>query len=180
MVIAVFVQVLNRNFFLLVMPWLDEMAIYSMMFLVMLGTEMGLRDGTQISITGVVDRFKGRIKTAIQIVAKLIVVSFSCVMFAASLNIVMSQAKSGQTSPALGIPMWFPYVAFLAAFGIIVLVQGWALVLLCKAFIKNDSKLSDSIGETQDEVEMLMAEAESNAASKDTNQDMREEKGEDK
>ena len=33
-----------------------------MAYMVLLGTELGLRDGTQIAIKGVVDKLKGKVK----------------------------------------------------------------------------------------------------------------------
>ncbi len=46
MVICTFTQVLNRNFFKLSMPWLDEASTYSMIFMALIGTEVGLRDSS--------------------------------------------------------------------------------------------------------------------------------------
>lgn len=47
MVIAYFISVVNRNFIKASMPWTEEVAMYSMIYMALLGTEVGLRDGTQ-------------------------------------------------------------------------------------------------------------------------------------
>lgn len=156
MVAAFFFQVINRNFIQASMPWLEELAVYSMIYLVLLGTEAGLRDGSQVAVTAVVDRFSGRGKLLLQAIAKLIIVAFSVAMFWASLNIVLKQIDTGQTSAALGLPMWVPFGAFLLAFTIIVVVQGVALVILVKALIKGDESIAEGIGTKVDEVEALM------------------------
>ena len=44
MVGCVFFQVVNRNFLKLPMAWLDETATYSMIYMALIGTEVGLRD----------------------------------------------------------------------------------------------------------------------------------------
>ena len=50
MVLACFIQVVNRNVFRIPVSGFEEAAKYSMVYMVLLGTELGLRDGTQISI----------------------------------------------------------------------------------------------------------------------------------
>jgi len=54
MVIASFLQVVNRNITKLSISWFDEAATYCMIYMVLIGTEVGLRDGTQIAVTGAV------------------------------------------------------------------------------------------------------------------------------
>lgn len=132
MVGAFFLQVLNRNFIQVSMPWLEEIAIFSMVYLTLLGTEAGLRDGSQVALSGFVDRFSGWRKLGMQVLAKLVVIVFSTAMLYASINVVLQQVNSGQTSSALGVPMWFPFGAFLLAFAIIVPVQITALVVLIR------------------------------------------------
>lgn len=156
MVTAMFIQVVNRNIFKTSMPWTEEVAVYCMIYLVMLGTEAGLRDGTQISVTAVVDRLKGRTKLILQIIGKLIIVVFSAYMFAASIKLIGQQIKSGQTSAVLKLPMWVPMGAFLLAFGIIVIVQTYTLIVLCLAFAKNDPSLAKSVTEAPDELTTLL------------------------
>lgn len=156
MVVAFFTQVINRNFLGYSMPWLEELAVYSMIYMVLLGTEAGLRDGSQIAVTAVVDQLSGRAKIAMQLVAKLIVVVFSAAMLLASFNIVKQQIGSGQTSAALRVPMWLPYGAFLLAFAIIVVVQTTALGVLVIALMRGEESLAASVEARQDEIESLL------------------------
>lgn len=46
MVVAIFCQVVNRNIFKIPVSGFEEAAKYSMAYMVLLGTELGLRDGT--------------------------------------------------------------------------------------------------------------------------------------
>lgn len=146
MVGAFFLQVLNRNFFQVSMPWLEEIAVFSMIYLALLGTEAGLRDGSQVALTGFVDRFSGWRKLSLQVLAKVVVVIFSIAMLYASLNVVLQQISSGQTSSALGAPMWFPFGAFLLAFAIIVPVQIAALIALFRHRSSGDDEPAGSAG----------------------------------
>lgn len=140
MVLASFAQVVNRNLFKLPISWFEEVAVYSMIYMVMIGTEIGLRDGTQIAVTGAVDRLRGKGKKAVQILAKGILVVFSASICRSSLQILELQIQTGQTSPALHLPMWVPYGALVLSFGMITLVQGAAMVGMAFDLTKNRSQ----------------------------------------
>lgn len=138
MVFACFVQVLNRNIFKIPVSGFEEASKYCMIYMVLIGTELGLRDGTQISVTAVVDKFNGIGKKILQIVAKTILVSFSGVVFYHSIGLVQQQIKTGQKSPGLQIPMSIPYAALVISFAIITVVQGAILLQMIKNFNQVD------------------------------------------
>lgn len=136
MVLTSFAQVVNRNIFKLPIPWFEEAATYAMIYMVLIGTEIGLRDGTQISVTTLVDKLKGRTRLLVQLLAKLAVEVFSMAIFAQSIKMLGMQIRTGQTSPALHLPMSVPYAALTISFGIIVLVQGAEFVTMAAGFKK--------------------------------------------
>lgn len=124
MVFASFAQVVNRNFFKLPITWFDEASVYCMIYMVLIGTEAGLRDGTQIAVTGLVDKLEERYRKAANVCAKIIVVLFSFGVLLGSIQLLEIQIKTGQVSAALGIPMSVPYAAMVISFAMITLVQG--------------------------------------------------------
>ncbi|QTQ13810.1 TRAP transporter small permease [Treponema parvum] len=130
MVISSFAQVINRNIFKIPISGFEEAAKYSMVYMVLLGTEMGLRDGTQISVTIIVDMLKGKTKKIVMIISKLIVVLAAASLFYHSMGLVQKQIISGQVSPGLQIPMSIPYFSLALSFGIITLVQGITLIMM--------------------------------------------------
>lgn len=136
MVIAIFVQVLNRNFFKLGMGWIEELARYCMVTLVMFGTEVGLRTGGQISMEIVTSRLKGIAKTIGAFIVQIAITVFSIVVFYGSIPLVQSQLKSRQLSPGLKLPMAVPYSIVMLAFAVISLVQ---IVILIRMFVKSPS-----------------------------------------
>jgi TRAP-type C4-dicarboxylate transport system permease small subunit len=140
MVIACFIQVVNRNIFRIPVSGFEEAAKYSMVYMVLLGTELGLRDGTQISIQGVVDKLPLKAIKIIRVLARIIVIVFSAVMTKSGWAMVMKQAKIGQTSPGLGIPMYIPYFALVLGFGLITIVQSGYLIKQCLDFNKPEEK----------------------------------------
>lgn len=138
MVAAYFISVINRNFIKASMPWTEELALYSMTFMALLGTEVGLRDGTQVSVTAVVDKLNGTAKKAVSIIEQIVLVVFSFIMTHASIELVVRQMQVGQTTPVLKIPMAFMYSSLVLAFGIILLVQ--AAVLIDKIMTVNQKE----------------------------------------
>lgn len=136
MILAIFIQVVNRNIFKIPVSGFEEAAKYCMVYMVMLGTELGLRDGTQIAVTGVVDKFHGKGRKVLLIISKLIVIAFSAVMLSSGVGMVQKQLATGQTSPGLGVPMAVPYAALPIAFGLIVVIQIALLVRMILDFNK--------------------------------------------
>jgi len=67
MVAAYFVAVVNRNFIKASMPWTEEVAMYSMIYMALLGTEVGLRDGTQVAVTAIIEKLHRTTKKVISI-----------------------------------------------------------------------------------------------------------------
>ena len=50
------------------MPWTEEVAMYSMIYMALLGTEVGLRDGTQVAVTAVIEKLHGVTKKIVSII----------------------------------------------------------------------------------------------------------------
>lgn len=145
MVVAIFCQVVNRNIFKIPVSGFEEAAKYSMAYMVLLGTELGLRDGTQIAIKGVVDKLKGKVKKVIVIISQIIVVAFAAIMTKASFAMVLKQAAIGQTSPGLGIPMSVPYFSLVLGFGLIAVVQAGELVSMIVHFNKPEDEMKEEV-----------------------------------
>ena len=145
MVVAIFCQVVNRNIFKIPVSGFEEAAKYSMAYMVLLGTELGLRDGTQIAIKGVVDKLKGKVKKVIVIISQIIVVAFAAIMTKASFAMVLKQAAIGQTSPRLGIPMSVPYFSLVLGFGLIAVVQAGELVSMIVHFNKPEDEMKEEV-----------------------------------
>ncbi len=133
MTLAAFAQVVNRNFIGASISWFDELARYCMVYLTLLATEAGLRDGSQIAISAVTDRCPPVLRRVLQIVVKIIIIGFSIAIFYTSLDLVQMQMRSGQISAAMNLPMWVPYAALPLCFGVIAIVQVLALFALCAA-----------------------------------------------
>lgn len=135
MILSTFAQVINRNFIGLSISWFEELARYSMVYMALLATEIGLRDGSQISITLLTDITKGFLKKLLLITVKIVIILFSAVIFITSFQIQKVQIMANQTSAGLRIPMVIPYFALTFNFGIILITQSLQLIMII--FSKN-------------------------------------------
>lgn len=144
MVICSFAQVINRNFFKLPIPWLEEASIYCMIYMALIGTEVGLRDGTQIAVTAVLDKLHGAFKGIVIIFSKVVVLIFSSSVLISAIHLVSKQVQTGQTSSALHLPMSIPYAALVISFAMIVLVQIAFTVELVITLIREKGKESEA------------------------------------
>ncbi len=134
MIMASFAQTVNRNIFMLPISWFEELSRYMQILMVLLATEMGLRDGTQMSVTAVTDKLSGKIKKIVALAAKIIVTAFVCILFFKSLTILATQYNYKQVSPGLGLQMYIPYVALPLALGIASAVQVWSVYSMIANF----------------------------------------------
>lgn len=139
MVICSFAQVINRNIFKLPISWFDEASTYCMIYMALIGTELGLRDGTQIAVTALVDKLKGKAKQIVEILAKVVVLIFSSTILISAVKMVGKQIETGQTSAALGLSMAIPYGALVISFVMIVLVQAVTTFEMVVSILKGQS-----------------------------------------
>lgn len=147
MVIASFAQVLNRNIFKIPVSGFEEAARYAMVYMVLLGTELGLRDGTQISIKGVVNKMPLVPRHLIGILTQCIIIVFSGLMCNSGWKMVLKQTRIGQTSPGLGIPMGIPYFALVLGFGLITIIQFAMLIQMIRNFKVDELASAEKEGE---------------------------------
>lgn len=159
MTVSVFLQVCNRNITKIPVTGFEELSKYCMIYMVLLGTELGLRDGTQIAVTAIQDKLKGRARVLILIVSKVILIIFAAVMFYQSISLCQMQLRSGQTSPGLGVPMVVPYFALLLSFGIITIVQTIGTIPMFAALISGNTEKYEYVDHTEEEAESILEEA---------------------
>ena len=133
MCLAEFGQVANRNLFHAGISWFDELARYCMVYMTLLATEAGLRDGSQIAVTGFTDKCPATVKKALRLIVKAVIVAFSIMIVITSYQLVMKQLATGQVSAGLSLPMWIPYFILPVSFLAITIVQALAFVAILKA-----------------------------------------------
>ncbi len=117
MVAMVFLQVVNRN--ILHVPsidWTEELARYSMVWMALFGTQIGLRQGKQMSVEFFTSRYSERTIKYIDFFADFCCFGFALITFVYSFKVLSMQLRSGQTSAALDIPMVYMYASVSISF----------------------------------------------------------------
>ena len=104
-----------------------------MVYMALLGMEVGLRDGTQVSVTALTAKLQGKMAgKVIEIIARLVVIFFSFAMLRYGYALFAKQIQTGQTSPVMKIPMFALYFSLVLSFGITVITQ--SLIFIGRIF----------------------------------------------
>lgn len=117
MVSMVFLQVVNRNIFhVSSIDWTEEVARYSMIWMALFGTQIGLRHGKQMSVEFFTNYLPERYIKYIDFFADFCCFAFALVTCFYSYKVLVVQSRSGQTSAALDIPMVYMYASVSVSF----------------------------------------------------------------
>ncbi|WP_010139415.1 TRAP transporter small permease [Oceanicola sp. S124] len=118
---VLFAQVVMRYFLRSPFSWSEELARYILVWAAIVGVSLAVRESRHIRVDFLPLVFGPRSERLFSIISHLGVLAFSLVMISAGLPLIERLARIGQTSPALGIPMWTIYLAIPVGFGLTVL-----------------------------------------------------------
>jgi TRAP-type C4-dicarboxylate transport system permease small subunit len=110
--------------------WTEELAIFLLVWVALLGAAVALGRGSHLGIDYFVGRLPLRIRLATEVFVFFAVAVFSLlVMIVGGIDLVASNLELGQVSPALGVKMGYVYLAvpisgfFLTLYAVIGLVE---------------------------------------------------------
>ncbi|MCI8416681.1 MAG: TRAP transporter small permease [Lachnospiraceae bacterium] len=103
-------QVINRNILKIPISWTEELARFSMIWMALLGSEMGLRYGKQMSVEAVVEKFPLGLRRIVEVVGDLACALFAGVAGWYSVELIITTWQSRQVSTAMALPMWVVYL----------------------------------------------------------------------
>lgn len=92
---------------------LDELARYSLVWVVFLVTSVGARRGDLLGMDAVANALPGKLKAIAWIVRRLLFLTFLALMAWYALGLVQLMLKTGRDSANLHIPLWFVYAPIL-------------------------------------------------------------------
>lgn len=109
------------------LPWVEELARYSMIWLSWLGGGLAIRKGAHISVDFVVDSLSPRGRFFLVLIGRLLILGFLgiCIVLGAELTARVSM----QSTIALGISMQIPYSAI--PIGSLLMVYHLLIVMFC-------------------------------------------------
>lgn len=112
LIIAVFttVEVVLRYVFSIGFAWGEELARYTTILITFMGAGVCVKYGTHFSMEALVEYAPNRIKHLLKIFAHLISTLIMGVVFYYSWVQIGRLHQFGATSPAMGIPMYIPYL----------------------------------------------------------------------
>jgi TRAP-type C4-dicarboxylate transport system permease small subunit len=110
--------------------WTEELAVFMIIWVALLGSAVALSRGAHLGIDYLVGKFPEKIRLCTEIFVFLCIVLFSlCVMIIGGMDLVISTLNLGQISPALGVKIGYVYLAvpisgfFLVLYSVIGMVE---------------------------------------------------------
>lgn len=130
MVIIMGIQVFMRYVLAKSLPWPEELTRYLFIWFVFLGISYGIRYNIHIKVD-IIETVFPKVKPFLIVIQDLLFLTFCIMMIRPSINGVNMMIRTGQTSPAMNLPMCFVYLSLLMGFclAIIRLVQKYLLIL---------------------------------------------------
>lgn len=106
---VVILQVFFRFVIYVPFPWSEELARYLMIWMGLVGSFVALRRGRHIGVNSLVDCLPPALRRAAAIGLHLALIAFLALIAREGLNLALFNAA--QKSPAMMIPMFYPYLA---------------------------------------------------------------------
>jgi len=127
--------------------WTEELAIFLLIWVSLLGAAVALGRGAHLGIDYLVNKLSIKKKLCTEVFVFLCIALFSlCVMVIGGIDLVISTLKLGQVSPAMGVKIGYVYLAipisgfFLVLYSVIGLVE--RLVELFKPVSVSQQKIT--------------------------------------
>ena len=111
MVIVVFVATCVRYLTVMSLPWAEEVARYSMVWIAYIGASLGIKRNARLGVEAVLLLLPQGTRKYFDYLRYLIIILFNVLIAYYTFQIIQSQISTEQVSPSLRIPMWFAYGA---------------------------------------------------------------------
>ena len=111
MVIVVFVATCVRYLTVMSLPWAEEVARYSMVWIAYIGASLGIKRNAHLGVEAVLLLLQQGTRKYFDYLRYLIIILFNVLIAYYTFQIIQSQISTEQVSPSLRIPIWFAYGA---------------------------------------------------------------------
>ncbi|MDG5787133.1 TRAP transporter small permease [Evansella sp. AB-P1] len=109
--LLVFIQVVLRYLFNFSLYWGDEVARYLIIWFIFIGSSIAVREKAHATVDLLIVALTQKWKLIVGIVAYFISMIFCVLLVYASWGTIGNVMNYGTITPALGIPMYIPYLA---------------------------------------------------------------------
>ena len=119
MSVTVLLQVFFRFVVYMPFPWSEEIARYLMIWVGMVGSFVALRKGRHIGVTFLVEKLPAALNRVLAPLVQATLIAFLAVIAREGWNLAV--ANAAQKSPAMMIPMIYPYLAIPVGAGLMMI-----------------------------------------------------------
>ena len=119
MTMVTFVQVIARYVFNYSFVWALELVSILFAWLIFIGMSYGVREGSHIGMDAVVRLLGPRLGRALTILATLLCIAYSCILFYGSWRYITTIYQIGNYAQDLPVPVWIPRLALPIGFGLL-------------------------------------------------------------
>ncbi|MCL1809414.1 MAG: TRAP transporter small permease [Clostridiales bacterium] len=111
-------QIIMRKVVNSSLPWPEEFCRYCYVWTTFFTLAFAMRQGNMLRVSVVVDLFPKIARKIVYILGNLACLAFFTVFFFNSIDVVQSIKASGQSSTAMGLPMYLVYLSTVIGFGL--------------------------------------------------------------
>jgi len=109
--IIIFANVVARYVFQNSFIWAEELARYNIVWVTFIGMSLCARLGAHVTMDVLFSRLRGKLQLFVWRFINIVTAGFSLYLAFTGWLLVSSVWRSGQVSPATGLPMWVVYLA---------------------------------------------------------------------
>lgn len=109
--LLIFLQVILRYVFSYSIIWAEEFARYGIVWFVFLGSSLAVHEGAHASVDVLIKLLPTKVYRVFAALAIVISIGFTVTVAWFGIRMVIRIAQIGNITPALGIPMYIPYLA---------------------------------------------------------------------
>lgn len=109
--IIIFANVVARYVFQNSFIWAEELARYNIVWVTFIGMSLCARLGVHVTMDVLFSRLRGKVQLFLWRFINIVTAGFSLYLAFTGWLLVSSVWRSGQVSPATGLPMWVVYLA---------------------------------------------------------------------
>jgi len=121
MCVVIFTSTFFRFTNLLVIPWAEELARYTMIWILFFGISAAAKRGEHFCVTVFVSQLPQKIQKVVIVLRMILMTGFTLFISRFSIFIIQNQMQMGQISPSLSWPMWTMYSAVLIGCGLMLI-----------------------------------------------------------
>lgn len=109
--LIIFGQVISRFFFNYTPEWSEELSRYLIVWTIFIGTAIGVRNNIHIGVDALLRLLPPSFKLTMEVLLNVIGMVVSALLIWLSFQFIEQTMEFGQVSPAMQIPMAWPYMA---------------------------------------------------------------------